>query len=305
MIQPDGTGQNGTPPDTQQAQQSGISPAAAAALAALAVGGPDPFLPLRWRRLAALVRAEHALHAQYSTALSGWLAGVRERVVRHGAIDFHAPQFAAASWDRAVDKLVEVQVREVFDEAFHEAGGWEPDGLAYAKQYLASARNRMVRTPDSVYQMVVAHTRKAIDQGWPIDELAAKIDTLLSDEGVPTWANRGLVVARTEAISAYNAGTFAGYQSLAEQDGQEYEKGWLATHDHKVRPTHLAADIGTPETGQRVPLAEPFAVGEARLMFPGDPSGPPDEVIQCRCSLVLLQPGESLNLANRHFRGRP
>lgn len=298
MTQPDDT-------QDQQQPQSDLTPAAAAALAALAVGAPDPFLPLRWRRLVALVRAEHALHERYSTALSGWLANVRGRIVRHGAIDFHAPQFAAASWDHAVDQLVEVEVREIFDTAFHEAGGWEPDGLAYAKRYLATARSRMVRTPDSVYQMVVEHTRKAVDEGWPIDELAAKIDTLLSDEGVATWANRGLVVARTEAISAYNAGTFAGYRSLAAQDGTAYEKGWLATHDTRVRPTHLAADLGTPETGQRVPLAEPFAVGEARLMFPGDPSGPPDEVIQCRCSLVLLEPGESLNLAGRFSRGRP
>lgn len=300
MTQPDGTGQ----PDAQQ-QPAGISPASAAALAALAVGAPDPFLPLRWRRLAALVRAEHSLHARYAAALSGWLAGVRGKVLRHGAIDFHAPTFAAASWDRAVDEMVQVQVREIFDGAFHEAGGWEPDGLAYARRYLTTARNRMVVTPDSVYQMVVEHTRKAIDEGWPIDELAARIGTLLADEGMSTWANRGLVVARTEAIAAYNAGTFAGYQSLADQDGEAYEKGWLATHDTRVRPTHLAADIGTPETGQRVPLAEPFAVDEAHLMFPGDPSGPPDEVIQCRCSLVLLKPGEEINLAGRFARGRP
>ena len=148
---------------------------------------------------------------------------------------------------------------------------------------------------------------KAYQTGASIQELTARVETVLSDEQISRWRNRSLVIARTEAIGAYNAGTHAGFLSYAAQLGGQWEHGWLCTHDERTRPTHLAADIGTPGTGQRVPLGEPFAVGEALLDHPGasGPSALPEEVIQCRCSQVLLRPGEQLDLSNRHGKGRP
>ena len=71
---------------------------------------------------------------------------------------------------------------------------------------------------------------------------------------------------------------------------------WLATSDSRTRPTHRAAE------GQRVPVGQPFIVGGAELRFPGDPSGPPQEVIQCRCTMLLVEPGESVDLSNRQMR---
>lgn len=57
-------------------------------------------------------------------------------------------------------------------------------------------------------------------------------------------------------------------------------------HDDRTRLTHLAAD------GQVRARGEPFLVGNALLMEPGDPGGPPEEVANCRCVLVLtLEPG--------------
>jgi uncharacterized protein with gpF-like domain len=107
------------------------------------------------------------------------------------------------------------------------------------------------------------------------------------------------VIARTEAIGAYNAGTFAGFVSYASQLGGSWEKVWLATHDHRTRRTH-ARETGAD--GQRVGLLDPFKVGDGLLMFPGDPTGPPEEVIQCRCSILLAQEGEIIDLSDRHFR---
>jgi uncharacterized protein with gpF-like domain len=33
-------------------------------------------------------------------------------------------------------------------------------------------------------------------------------------------------------------------------------------------------------------MGQPFIVGGARLMQPGDPAGPPGETIQCRCTVL-------------------
>src|SRR5699024_7246093 len=70
--------------------------------------------------------------------------------------------------------------------------------------------------------------------------------------------------------------------------GIELHKVWVATLDPRTRPTHFAAD------GQRVPLDGEFQIGDSLLTFPGDPNGPAREVVNCRCALVMLEPGDPL-----------
>jgi hypothetical protein len=281
--------------------------AAAAALAALAAGKIDPFLPSRWARLAGLVRGERSFHAAFSRLLDDWLAGVRRRVIRpSGVVDLPAAEGARPAYASAVDDLMSVQVGTIFRDAFEEVAepdDWEPYGVHQVQTYLAKAENFMVHTPDTVFDLIRQEVARGVNDGDSVEEMAFRVQDVLSSNAVPTWRNRGLVVARTEAVSAYNAGTFAGYQSLAAQLGGEWEKGWLCTHDARTRPTHFAADLGTPGTGQRVPLDQPFQVGESEGMFPGAPELSAEERIQCRCSMVLLRPGEKIDLSNRHMRG--
>lgn len=58
------------------------------------------------------------------------------------------------------------------------------------------------------------------------------------------------------------------------------QKRWVSRHDERVRETHRIAN------GQIVGLYEPFHVGLAFLQYPGDPSGPANETINCRCVVV-------------------
>ena len=78
-------------------------------------------------------------------------------------------------------------------------------------------------------------------------------------------------IARTEIISASNEGNFAAY----EQSGVVEKKSWISSRDNDVRLSHQIDD------DEPVGLDEPFSNG---LMYPGDPAGGPEEVINCRCS---------------------
>jgi len=83
--------------------------------------------------------------------------------------------------------------------------------------------------------------------------------------------SRAATIARTEVTSASQMGIQAGY----EQSGVQ-TKIWVSTPDDRTRDTHLAID------GEEQPINKRFSNG---LLFPGDPAGPTEEVINCRCSI--------------------
>lgn len=90
-----------------------------------------------------------------------------------------------------------------------------------------------------------------------------------------TWQTRSERIARTESTGAYNAGAEDAYR----REGAGVHM-WVATADDRTREEHLDAH------GQCVPLNDPFNVGGVQLQFPGDPSGPPELIINCRCTTV-------------------
>lgn len=163
-------------------------------------------------------------------------------------------------------------------------------------RYLAEVRNRLVRVPDEVYDLVAAEITQGANLGESIPKLAARVDNVLSTTGSERWPNRATVIARTETIGALNAGRSDAFSAVAEEMDESMEKMWLATEDTRTRRTHREAD------GQRVPVGSRFSVGMFELAFPGDPTGPPQEVIQCRCTMLLVEPGEFVDLSNRQFR---
>jgi uncharacterized protein with gpF-like domain len=82
---------------------------------------------------------------------------------------------------------------------------------------------------------------------------------------------RALNIARTEIQVANQTGILNGYQ----QAGIPI-KIWVAVMDGATRDTHAMLD------GQERPMKVPFDNG---LMMPGDPTGPPEEVVNCRCTI--------------------
>jgi hypothetical protein len=86
-------------------------------------------------------------------------------------------------------------------------------------------------------------------------------------------------VARTEVVSAANAGAVH-RMSMLGKDALLF-KQWVATLDARTRPSHAAADGQVQERNGR------FRVGAAYLEYPGDPLGPPGEVINCRCTIIF------------------
>lgn len=114
--------------------------------------------------------------------------------------------------------------------------------------------------------------------GYGIDKIR---QTLTDSIGAAIRGNvraRAKAIAQTEMISASNqASTYA-----ADSTGLEYRKYWSTSHLQGIRPSHIQAEQDSIHRGG-LSKDQPFSNG---LMYPGDPSGPAEEVINCRCTVL-------------------
>jgi hypothetical protein len=156
---------------------------------------------------------------------------------------------------------------------------------AFVVAQLAQTQNFLVRIPDEVYNLVFAEINDGVNGGESISAIAQRVDECLATTGSERWANRARVVAITEVTRAYGAGTTAAGLEQSRVTGRLLQKRWRTEHDDRVRASHRAIDNVT------LPLYQPFNVGGWPMLFPGDPMGPAEEVINCRCDLVIVDEG--------------
>ncbi len=115
---------------------------------------------------------------------------------------------------------------------------------------------------------------QAIANGETITEVEDRIARVFDIARGPRTA----MIARTEVISASNEGSYAAYKQANVETLE-----WITARDNKVRDSHLI-------DGERTNLGVNFTNG---LLYPGDPAGDAEDVINCRCTIVPL---EDMNL---------
>jgi hypothetical protein len=262
--------------------------------------GTDPWLPYRLDGVARVGQHERAIRRGIWSALSSWLVGAARRVLRGDTLppDLDVIWAMAPTWREAVDNVIKGEIREAMGAAYRPLFGQDYpwDARPAVAQHLAEVRNRLVRVPDEVYDLAAQEVQQGVASGAGVPAIAERVDNLLSITASERWPNRATVIARTEAVGALNAGRNDAFKLAEEQAGTDLVKVWLATEDSRTRLSHQEAD------GQRVAMGANFTVGGVSLAFPGDPDGPPQEVIQCRCTMLLMEPDEDVDLSDRQLR---
>jgi len=112
--------------------------------------------------------------------------------------------------------------------------------------------------------------------------------------GVTAKAERDI---RTELQRVFNLSEHSQQLKTAETT-PDLLKRWIATADNRTRPGHL--DAHNRYRQNPIPIKEKFMVydidkkgrrkGSALLMYPTDPSAPPQYVINCRCKMSTIHP---------------
>lgn len=129
-------------------------------------------------------------------------------------------------------------------------------------------------------KQIAASVTSGILQGKSLKSMADDLQ-----ERIPEMSrNSALRAARTAVTGAQNAGRTDSY-AAAEKMGVKTKRKWVATLDNRTRHEHGELD------GQVVAVDEPFEVGGYSLMFPGDPSGPPHLIYNCRCRIKPVVEG--------------
>lgn len=258
--------------------------------------GGDPHLPQRLRAQAFIREGEARVARTWFRSMTRFLDQVRPAVVPpDGRVDPGRVSDHQGFWSEQVDVEIVPTVGGIVSDAWRRVTrAGDPPTDPWVSQYLNEVGNRLRGVPDEVYGLIVAEVERGISEGRALDRVQADIRVILTASGHDRWENRAWTVARTETIGAVNAGIFRSAELDAEQRGDVAPfKVWISTDDKRTRPTHVEADQ------QRTLLSEPFRVGGSALLFPGDPRGAAAEVINCRCSLMPIVLGETIDWTDR------
>lgn len=259
--------------------------------------GVDPWLPHRLAAESRITAAERKMFNAWWGTFSDWLVRVRRGVLGSSVPDPHAVWTHVPDWAERMTRFVGGPVTDTVGITFRKLFGQDYlfDNRPAVTRYLGDVFNRMVRTPDEVFDVVASQVARGAAAGESIPDIADRIGDVLDATNTEQWAWRAVTVARTETIGALNAGRTDAFGAVADQLGGDFEQIWLTTLDGRQRPDHGDAD------GQNVGLGEAFIVGGEPLAFPGDPSGSAANIINCRCSTLLTRPDESVDLTGRGF----
>ena len=143
--------------------------------------------------------------------------------------------------------------------------------LAQRYIMLEAFRRRIVSIAETTRAQIIAQVERGFAAGLGQEGVAR----FIADNVAGIARTRARVIARTETHSAANYGAFG----AAEQTGLTLKKEWIAAEDERTREAHASAD------GQVVGKDEMFDIGGFGAMYPGDPSLPADQSINCRCAL--------------------
>ena len=142
---------------------------------------------------------------------------------------------------------------------------FNPDDLRLAAK-LTEQQMKVTGITETVRDQLRVTLQEAIDHGESAVDMANRVQDVMD-----IARGRAMTIARTEMGTAYSNGRMIG---MKQAGINEHE--WLSAKDDAVRPTHQI-------DGEKVQVGEPFSND---LLYPLDPAGPAEEVINCRCTTL-------------------
>lgn len=174
-----------------------------------------------------------------------------------------------------VDKALMDAFKEGFSDTLTTFTFGDPNEMA-AKFLEEYATDKVT----GIMETTLDQISSVLNDGFKAEKPIGEISKDVSDKFAEIDTGRAHTIARTETLTAVSAGREAKRQGFAKEfPDQKLMKMWVSAQDDRVRDSHAELD------GTSVGADEEFANG---LKYPRDPSGPAEEVINCRCTDITF-----------------
>jgi Phage portal protein/Phage Mu protein F like protein len=196
---------------------------------------------------------------------------------------FNVAEFAT-DFKAAMRKQEKSAVDTAAQQLLKEIGRDDPFSFAPhdVLSFLGDRDLKLANVPENIAASIRASIQEGLDAGDTQAQLSARVKKEFNRLG-DYEANR---IASTETSAAYGWG-----RNEAMVKAHVKFKGWLTSGNANVRPAHAEAGLTySPDAG--IPVDQPFIVDGEELMFPGDSSGSPGNVINCHCVQIAVGPPE-------------
>lgn len=250
-------------------------------------------------KLAELTRRSRALPPQAQKEIVDLLEEAKKKILGEVATldpnSFTAAQRTAlkASIDRALaqfrvqatEKVNQLQAAaavvgvQSVDEPLSSSGIGDASLGQFSASTLAIAQGYTADLISGLSAKASADVNAALTRaflgGQSLSDIIAQISKALGNSS-PT-ADRAITIANNEILRVQSIATQARMEDLTARH-PDLEKEWLHIPAARVpRPGHIIA------SGQVVAVDKPFLVEGEELMYPRDPSGSPENTINCHC----------------------
>lgn len=195
-------------------------------------------------------------------------SGKSEEIIRNQLTNQYTEGYYRAAFIAEKEVGVNLSYTMLNQDSIHRALTNRISGLAWTERMGVNRTEAVVQIRQSIARGLI--------QGESYKDMANRIGERLEVD-----MNKSLRIARTEGHRVVEE---SNYDSLkhAEEEGVIAKKMWVASIDSSTRDSHADLD------GETVGIDEPFSNG---LMYPGEASGEPEEIINCRCTTVTVFEG--------------
>ena len=192
----------------------------------------------------------------------------------------------AAQVRGVTDPVRQAVVRQVGEPIVQGVGLQWDEANPFSAKVLAQSASQITSISETTQANVMQIIQDAHDNGWSVPVTAKAIQQGMRDAS----PERATLIARTELAGAVNGGSLAATQIVQSATGVQYAKVWTTAPGARY-PRHE----NYPDLNGQVQnsLDGTFQVGDAQLRYPGDPDGPPEEVCNCRCTLIYQEVDDS------------
>ncbi len=233
-----------------------------------------------WRKVNAMALPhERRMTRAFKKFFLAQLRDVRSRIPTekslNRSLDIEALLFDLDIWN---DALVRVGLDEIMKTL---PGAWdlamEEIDLDTAFTMDRPAVERMMTKSLEKLKDVNSTTSEALRKTLTAGNAANESLEELEDRILGVFKQAGRARARVIAKTTVNGTVNTGMQEAWVRSGIVEKKGWLDSRSSNFRQTHRDA------RKQEVPISEPFIIGGEPLMYPGDPEGSAENIINCGC----------------------